>query len=154
MVLRSAAQLRVAGGEVRGDSLEFVLVGCNLNDYDLTGDSIRTILSLAGREVSAGTTIRPMLFASRDTSRLTLTIPAQGLADAVQGEPQPFELTVVSSLRTPLGERDLTYRLTGDVRAMGNEFAWRVPENRGCRPGGSQLPDYFDRRIPLDRRSE
>jgi hypothetical protein len=152
MALRSAAQLRVAGGQQQGDSLEFVMVGCNLNDYDLTGDSVRTVLSVAGAKVGEAVSTRPLLFATRDTSRFTLTVPLQATV-AAQGQRQPFELLVISTLRTPLGVRELSYRLVGEVQVNAEQFAWRVPQNRGCKPGGSVLPGVFDRRIPLDTRS-
>lgn len=152
VVLRSATQLRVAGGQVQGDSLEFVVVGCNLNDYDLSGDTLRSTLSVDGRKVGESVTIRPMLLASRDTSRFSVTVPLTPLTPS-QGQARPFELLLVSTLRTPLGVRDLSYRLMGEVQVSAEQFVWRVPENRGCKPGGSVLPGVFDRRIPLDRRS-
>ena len=152
VVLRSAAQLRVSGGQIQGDSLEFTVVGCNLNDYDLTGDTLRTALTVAGEKVGEGMTVRPILMASRDTSRFTVTVPLKAMAPT-QGRAVPFDLVLISTLRTPLGVRDLSYHLVGEVQVTPDQFLWQVPANKGCRPGGSVRPGVFDRRIPLDRRS-
>ncbi len=150
MALRQATTVRPLGG-INGaaDSLELVLVGCNLNDYDLTGQSVRSRLAINGQTVAEGVSDRRILLATRDTSRFSVSLPLPEVLRTADGTPQAFELLVASVVQTPLGQRDLTYSLRGQVQRSGDNLAWRVEVGKSCRPGGSALPNQFERTVPI-----
>lgn len=153
MALREATQVRIPGDPTAGDSLEMVLVGCNLNDYDLIGASVRSRLAIAGQTVSEGVTDRRILLATRDTSRFIVMLPLSNIMTTADGTARPFELVVASVVRTPLGDRDLSYSLRGQVQRTGDNLAWRVEVGTSCKPGASVLPVRFDRSRPIDLRN-
>lgn len=153
LALREAALVRIPADPVSGDSLEMVLVGCNVNDYDLMGASVRSRLAVAGQTVSEGITDRRILLATRDTSRFTVMLPLSDIMTTVDGSARPFELLVASVVRTPLGDRDLSYSLRGQVQRIGDNLAWRVEVGTSCKPGASALPSQFDRSRPIDLRN-
>lgn len=151
MALRQATTIRPLDGAAGGgDSLELVLVGCNLNDYDLTGQSVRSRLAINGQTVAEGVSDRKILLATRDTSRFSVSLPLPEVLRTADATPRTFELQVASVVVTPLGERDLTYSLRGQVQRSGENLAWRVEVGKSCRPGGSALPNQFERTVPID----
>jgi hypothetical protein len=154
MALREATAVRALGAQTTSeDSLELVLVGCNLNDYDLIGQQVRSQLAIGGQTVAEGVNDRKILLATRDTSRFTVVLPLAEVMRTTDGSPRPFELLVASLVQTPLGERDLTYSLRGQVQRSGDNLAWRVEVGKSCRPGGSALPNQFERSVPIDLRN-
>lgn len=151
MALRQATTVRPLDGAAgAGDSIELVLVGCNLNDYDLTGQSVRSRLTVNGQTVAEGVSDRKILLATRDTSRFSVSLPLPEVLRTADATPRTFELLVASVVETPLGERDLTYSLRGQVQRSGENLAWRVEVGKSCRPGASALPDQFERSVPID----
>lgn len=151
MALRQATTVQPHDGTVvAGDSLELVLVGCNLNDYDLVGQSVRSRLAINGQTVAEGVSDRKILLATRDTSRFSVSLPLPEVLRTADATPRTFELLVASVVQTPLGERDLTYSLRGQVQRSGENLAWRVEVGKSCRPGGSALPNQFERTVPID----
>lgn len=155
IALREATTVRSPDDPtMAGDSLELVLVGCNLNDYDLMGASVRSKLAIGGQTVAEGVTGQRILLATRDTSRFTVALPLTEVMRTVDGTPKPFELLVASVVLTPLGERDLSYSLRGQVQRTGDNLAWRVEVGRSCKPGASALPEQFDRQRPIDLRRD
>jgi len=155
MALREATTVRFHGDSLlSSDSLELVLVGCNLNDYDLTGENVRSRLAINGETVAEGVTDRRILLATRDTSRFTVLLPLSGVMRTVDGSPRQFDLLVASVVRTPLGARDLSYSLRGQVQRTGDILAWRVDVGHSCRPGASALPNQFERSVPIDLRHD
>lgn len=153
MALRQATTIGALRGSVGGgDSLEMVLVGCNLNDYDLTGQSVHSRLTISGQTVAEGVRDGRILLATRDTSRFSVSLPMPEVLRSADATPRTFELLVASRVQTPLGERDLTYSLRGVVQRSGDNLAWRVEVGKSCRPGGSALPNQFERSVPIDLR--
>jgi hypothetical protein len=151
IALREATTVRpIDGMVVAGDSLELVLVGCNLNDYDLIGQSVRSRLAINGQTVAEGVSDRKILLATRDTSRFLVSLPLPEVLRTADATPRTFELQVASLVATPLGERDLTYSLRGQVQRSGENLAWRVEVGKSCRPGASALPNQFERSVPID----
>ncbi len=151
LALREATTVRPIGGTGgAGDSLELVLVGCNLNDYDLTGQSVRSRLAINGEMVAEAVSDRRILLATRDTSRFSVSLPLPEFLNTADATPRSFELLVASVMQTPLGERDLSYSLRGQVQRSGDNLAWRVEVGKSCRPGASALPNQFERSVPID----
>lgn len=130
-----------------GDSLELIFVGCNLNDYDLTGETVTTRLAVAGHTVVDGARPNPVFFGTRDTSEFSVTLPMQETGFAADNSAVPFELLMRSALHTPVGIRNVVFRVRGRVQRAGDKLTWVGGEaTRRCRPGLTVLPASFDPR--------
>jgi hypothetical protein len=129
-----------AGGS---DSLELVFVGCNRNDYELTGDAFATSLAVGGRTVGQGERDRPVHLPVRDTSRFSvmLALPPEGVA--ADGDRVPFAIAGSSDVLTPIGIRKVDFRLHGRMQRRGETWEWQEEGAGGCRPGLSALPFEF-----------
>jgi hypothetical protein len=140
-------------GSGAADSLELVFMGCNRNDYELTGDGFVTRLTVGGRAVGQGARERSVHLGTRDTSRFSVTLalgPDGLVADA---EKAPFDIAGTSELRTPIGIRRLDFRLHGKVQRKGSAFEWLEEGQTSCRPGLSTLPAEFVR-VPAPIRED
>jgi hypothetical protein len=141
--LRAVALHQQGPGSGGADSLELVFIGCNRNDYELTGDAFATRLAVAGRMVGQGERDRPVHLALRDTSRFSvmLALPPEGVA--ADGARVPFDIAGSSAVQTPIGVRQVDFRLHGKVQRKGDELEWQEEGRESCRPGLSSLPYQF-----------
>jgi hypothetical protein len=141
--LRGVALHQQEPGSGGADSLELVFIGCNRNDYELTGDAFATRLAIAGRTVGQGERDRPVHLAVRDTSRFTVMLALAPEGVALDGARVPFDIAGSSAIHTPIGVRQVDFRLHGKVLRRGDALEW-LEEGRGsCRPGLSALPPEF-----------
>lgn len=147
--LRSVTVRRGAAGAVPSDSLDLVFIGCNRNDYDLLSDSFTAQLAVSGRTIGQGEREQPILLATRDTSSFTVTLPLQSENLAANASRAPFDLNSHSMLHTPMGDRALAIHVRGRVDLTDTSAMWFAEAGPACRPGLSQLPTEFDRRVPL-----
>ncbi len=137
--------MRPAAGAGGGDSLELEFLGCNRNDYDLLGERFRLRLARSGSVVAEGTRDQPIFLGTRDTSSFVVVLPLWAARLGADSAAGPFELSATSVVHTPIGDRDVAFRLRGRVEAGDTGYRWRA-ENPICRPGLSVLPGRFDRR--------
>jgi hypothetical protein len=147
--LRSVSVRRGAAGAVPSDSLDLVFIGCNRNDYDVLGDGFTAQLEVSGRTIGQGVREQPILLATRDTSSFTVTLPLQSENFAANTTRAPFELSTRSILHTPMGDRPVAYHVRGRVDLTDGSSRWLAEAGPACRPGLSQLPTQFGRRVPL-----
>lgn len=133
------------------DSLELVLVGCNRNDFELTGDAFNTKLDLNGRRVGEGERDRPIHLPLRDTSQFSvmLAIMPEGMNPG--GDRVPFAINGSSDVQTPIGVRRVDFKLHGRLQRKGDAWQWFEEGMVACRPGLAAMPPEFvaPRRPPI-----
>ena len=149
--LRSVTVRRGSVGASESDSLDLVFIGCNRNDYDLLGDGFTALLAVGGQTIGEGARAQPVLLATRDTSRFTVTVPLQSENFATRSTRAPFELSSHSTVHTPMGDRLVAFSVHGRVDLSDSVGRWAAEAGPACHPGVSQLPGMFDRRVPLVR---
>lgn len=149
MSLRSVTVKPAADLAAGSDSIEFLFQGCNRNDYDLMSDNFTAQIAVSGRTVAAGTRDQPVFLGTRDTSNFIVVLPLQQAAFVSGDRPAPFELQAHGVLRTPIGNRDVSYRFKGRVESVADSLRWLGEAGPICRPGLSQIQGVFDRRAPL-----
>ncbi|MEO8138812.1 MAG: hypothetical protein ABI742_04145 [Gemmatimonadota bacterium] len=147
--LRSVTVRRGTPGASQSDSLDLVYVGCNRNDYDLLGEGFTALLAVGGQTIGEGARAQPILLATRDSSSFTVTVPLQREDFATHGTRAPFELSSHSMVHTPMGDRPVAFTVHGRVDLSDTTARWAAEGGPVCRPGVSQLPGMFDRRVPL-----
>jgi len=125
------------------DSLELLFIGCNRNDYELTGDGFVTRLAVAGRTVGQGERDRPVRLAVRDTSRFSVMLALEPEGVGTEGDRVPFAIAGTSEMHTPIGIRRVDFQLRGKVRRQGETWQWMEEGIGSCRPGLSALPPEF-----------
>jgi len=146
--LRAVALHQQEPGTDGADSLELTFIGCNRNDYELTGDAFATRLAVGGRTVGQGERDRPVHLAVRDTSRFSVMLALSPEGVASGGDRLPFDIAGTSSVRTPIGVRQVDFRLHGKVQRRGDALEWQEESRGSCRPGLSALPPEFVRAPP------
>jgi hypothetical protein len=133
---------------------EFVLTGCNLNDYDLMADSLALQLTLRGQPVGSATYALPIALPMRDSARVTvaLDVADEHLRQYRDGEGRnvPFAIHSVGTMRTPMGPKvfDAWHRGTVHV-AADTGTRWTGVVQNACRPGQSVLPPAAGRGTPM-----
>jgi Late embryogenesis abundant protein len=141
-----SVEVRRAG---QADSLDLVFVGCNRNDYDLTGEKFTTRLAVAGETLGEVERDQPVFLGTRDTSVFTVTVPVPSHALETGGPGRRFELSGGSEVHTPMGTRKVAFRMRGRVQYKDETLRWSGDAGPMCRPGLSKLPPVFDRRTRL-----
>ncbi len=135
-------------GAGASDSLELLFLGCNRNDYDLMSDGFTARLALSGRTVAEGMREQPVFLGTRDTSSFVIVMPLQPSDLGAPNLVLPFELNGTGVVHTPIGNRPVRFQLRGRVDSHGTGMRWLGEGAVPCRPGLSQLPGIFDRRVP------
>ncbi|TFG44477.1 MAG: hypothetical protein E4H41_07560 [Gemmatimonadales bacterium] len=130
------------------DTLQVILTGCNLNDFNVDGLTIDGQLFVDGTAVGVLQSSKSFTMKMRDSVDVTvaLQIPradeprvhAKG-DDFVTAK---YELNGRVELATPIGVRRVALLQKGDVRfdSTGAPSGWTVRNVRPCRPGQSVLP--------------
>jgi hypothetical protein len=137
-----------------GVALEVTLTGCNVNDYDLTADSLATQLTLGGNPASFSTYDAPFALPMRDSAQVIVALHvSQERLEALKGSGErdvPFALRTVGTVQTPMGARlvDSWHRGTLHLRDR-MPVAWANAQEGGCHPGTSVLPAAAGRGAPL-----
>jgi hypothetical protein len=125
---------------------EFVLTGCNLNDYDLMADSLVLQLNLQGEPVSSATYAQPIALPMRDSARVSIPVSVRGervrqLKGSGGERDVPFALHTVSTMQTPMGLKVIDAWHRGTVRLKADTtVGWTAAMQNACRPGTSMLP--------------
>jgi hypothetical protein len=138
------------GGGRQG--FEFVLTGCNLNDYDLMADSLALQLNLRGQPVGSATYALPIALPMRDSARVTvaLTVSDETLRQYQSGREVPFAVRSAGTMRTPMGEKSFDAWHRGTVQLSADSSSrWAATVQNTCRPGSSALPPAEGRGTPL-----
>ena len=137
-------EVRVHGDNTAtGDTVEFLVMGCNLNDFDLMGTSMAMSLKVDGRTVSETRLEGYYSLAMRDSTRLLqpLTVPISELRKEKGGGRLPYVLAGETVLQTPIGERTVRFQVKGDVSVSGDPPKLVTTGSRiSCHPGRSTLP--------------
>ncbi|HEX5631645.1 MAG TPA: LEA type 2 family protein [Gemmatimonadales bacterium] len=127
-------------------ALEVSLTGCNVNDYDLTADSLATQLTLGGQPVSSSTYGDPFALPMRDSATIVLAmyVPRERIREIRGGKGDgnvSYALRTVSTVRTPMGARIVDSWHRGTLRLEESvPVSWNGSPQLGCRPGTSVLP--------------
>jgi len=149
--LRAVTLHQQQPGTGGADSLELIFIGCNRNDYELTGDGFATRLAVAGRTVGEGERDRPVHLSLRDTSRFSVMLALSPEGVDADGARVPFDIAGSGAMRTPIGVRQVGFRLHGKVQRKGDELEWQEEGRESCRPGLSALPNQFLADPPMMR---
>jgi hypothetical protein len=141
----TVAEIHAAPPERDRLAFEFVLTGCNLNDYDLMADSLALQLNLHGEPVSSATWATPIALPMRDSTRVTIavTVPSARMRELKGGGEGdvPFALHAVSTVRTPMGLKVVDGWQRGSVRLKADTtVGWTTKAQIACRPGSGWLP--------------
>lgn len=127
------------------DTLQVILTGCNLNDFNLDGLTVQGQLLVNGAPVGVLSSTAGFTMKLRDSVDVTvpLRIPradeppvhAKG-DDMITAQ---YELSGRIELSTPIGVRRVALRQLGDVRfdSAGVPSGWTVRNARPCKPGQS-----------------
>ena len=130
------------------DTLQIILTGCNLNDFNLDGLTVEGQLLVNGAAVGVLSSKTGFTMRLRDSVDVTvpLQIPradeppvhAKG-DDLITAQ---YELNGRIELSTPIGVRRVVLRQLGDVRfdSAGAPSGWTVRNARPCKPGQSIIP--------------
>jgi hypothetical protein len=150
----AVAEIRPMQPEQGRHRFEFILTGCNLNDYDLMADSLALQLNLRGQPVSSATHALPIALPMRDSARVTvaLAVPDERLRQYQEsgGRGVPFEIHSVGTMRTPMGPKAIDSWQRGTVHvADDNGIHWSGAVQNPCRPGTSVLPAAEGRGTPM-----
>ena len=130
------------------DTLQIILTGCNLNDFNLDGLTVEGRLLVNGAPVGVLSSSAGFTMKMRDS--VDVTVPLQiPRADEppvhAKGDDMitaQYELNGRIDLSTPIGVRRVVLRQIGDVRfdSAGAPSGWTVRNARPCKPGQSVLP--------------
>jgi hypothetical protein len=130
------------------DTLQVVLTGCNLNDFNVDGLTIYGQLFVDGTPVGSLHSSRAFTMKMRDS--VDVTVPLQIPRDNeppvhAKGDDYvvaKYELSGLVELATPIGVRRVNLLQKGDVRfdSTGLPSGWTVRNARPCKPGQSVLP--------------
>lgn len=130
------------------DTLQVVLTGCNLNDFNVDGLTINGQLFVNGAPVGSLRSSQAFTMKLRDSVDVTvlLQIPREDEPPVhAKGDDYvmaKYELNGLVELATPIGVRRVNLAQRGDVRfdSAGVPSGWTVRNARPCKPGQSVLP--------------
>jgi hypothetical protein len=130
------------------DTLQILLTGCNLNDFNVDGLTIDGQLFVDGMLVGVLQSDKSFTMKMRDSVEVIvlLQIPrADEPRVHAKGDDYvttKYELNGRVELATPIGVRRVALLQKGDVRfdSTGMPSGWTVRNARPCKPGQSVLP--------------
>lgn len=131
--------------------LQFLLSGCNTNDYDLQMDSLVMLLVVAGKPQQETQDVNSLVLPSRSSISLPLRLLAIA-PDSTSGTAQiPFALTAKAKVLAPKGPRYLNGNESGTLTMKdGQPVSWKLKGDPvPCHPGESQLPAAAGRGAPI-----
>lgn len=140
-----------APGDSAKGQLQFLLSGCNTNDYDLQLDSVVMLLEVAGRPRQGVEDANSLVLPSRASVALPIRLLDSAPGSTGGSTQVPFSVTVSAKVLSPTGPRYITGTETG-VLTMTNDgpAGWKLKgDPAGCRPGGSKLPPAAGRGVPI-----
>ncbi|HQR18786.1 MAG TPA: LEA type 2 family protein [Gemmatimonadales bacterium] len=130
------------------DTLQLVLTGCNLNDFNVNGLTVEGRLLVDGDPVGSLWSAQPFTLKMRDSVEVLvpLEIPrADEPRVHAKGDDQMtarYELNGRVEVNTPIGIRRVPLQQYGEVRfdAAGVASGWTVRNAKPCKPGQSVIP--------------
>lgn len=130
------------------DTLQLILVGCNLNDFDLDGLTLEGHLIVNDMPVGVFQSDRSFAMKMRDSVELMVALEMPRASEPpvhAKGDDMltaKYELNGKVDVSTPIGVRRVAIHQLGDVRfdSAGQTSGWTVRNARLCRPGMSMLP--------------
>lgn len=130
------------------DTLQMVLTGCNLNDFNVDALNIEGQLLVGGSPVGHMKSDKGFTLKMRDSADVlvSLQIPRnEEPAVHAKGDDMvvtQYELNGRVEVSTPIGVRRVALHQRGDVRfdSAGVASGWTVRNARPCKPGQSVLP--------------
>jgi hypothetical protein len=133
---------------VPADTLQMVLTGCNLNDFDVNFVAVEGTLVVDGQALGSLHSDKPAVMKLRDSSDflVPLQIPrAEEPPVHAKGDDMlsaHYELSGRVELSTPIGVRRVVLYQKGDVHfdSAGVASGWTVRNARPCKPGQSIIP--------------
>jgi hypothetical protein len=130
------------------DTLQVILTGCNLNDFDLGGLTVEGQLLVNGVAVGVLSSTTAFTMKLRDSVDVPVPLripradepPVHAKGDDMIAA--QYELNGRIELSTPIGIRRVVLRQLGDVRfdSAGVPSGWTVRNARPCKPGQSIIP--------------
>jgi hypothetical protein len=138
-----------------GDSgkvqLQFVLSGCNTNDYDLQLDSLAMLLVVGGEAQPGVEDASSLVLPSRASVALPLRLQASAPDSAAGSTRVPFTITARAKVLSPTGPRSVTESASGVLTMTNGQLAkWKLNGSPvGCHPGESKLPPAAGRGAPI-----
>lgn len=138
-------------GDSGKEQLQFVLSGCNTNDYDLVLDSLEMLLEVAGAPQPKAGEANSIVLPSRASLALPLRLVAAAPDSAGGSTKVPFTVTAKAKVLAPTGPRYVTGSESGVLTMTnGQPAGWKLTGNPdGCHPGGSKLPPAAGRGAPI-----
>ncbi len=138
-------------GDTGKAELQFVLSGCNTNDFDLQVDSLEMLLVVAGHSEEEAQDANSLVLPSRASIALPVRLHAAA-PDSTSGMTQlPFTVTAKGKVLSPTGPRYVTGSESGVLTMTnGKPAGWKLKGNSTeCHPGGSKLPPAAGRGAPI-----
>jgi hypothetical protein len=130
------------------DTLQFVLTGCNLNDFNVDGLTIEGRLLVDGSPVGSLQTEKAFTMEMRDSVDVLVPLemprseapPLHAKGDDLTTA--HYELNGRVEVATPIGVRRVVLQQRGEVRfdSAGTMSGWTVRNARPCHPGQSLMP--------------
>lgn len=130
------------------DTLQVVLTGCNLNDFNVDGLTIAGQLLVDGTPVGVLGSTQGFRMNMRDSVDVTVALQMPRTEEPrvhAKGDDYvvaSYELSGRIELATPIGVRRVALFQKGDVRfdSAGVPSGWTVRNARPCKPGQSVIP--------------
>lgn len=130
------------------DTLQIILTGCNLNDFNVDGLTIEGRLLVDGTPVGSLRRDKAFVMKMRDSAEVLVSLQIPRISDPpvhAKGDDMisaKYELNGNIEIATPIGVRRVVLHQRGDVRfdSAGLASGWTVRNARPCKPGQSVLP--------------
>lgn len=129
------------------DTLQMVLTGCNLNDFNVDFLSLEGRLLVDGTPVGVLKSDKGLTLKMRDSAEVMVNLQIPRLDEPpvhAKGDDMlttKYELNGKVGVSTPIGLRQIALHQRGEVRfdSAGVASGWTVRNARPCRPGRSVI---------------
>lgn len=146
------AAVQLVGEGSGTTSLEFVMAGCNRNDYDVQAQRLDVQLELNGSRVGKMTQDVPIMLTMRDQTPVPVLLPGWSGSPSPGAEEREvtFKLVGTGVISSPMGQRTVRIVQQGTVRIKdAKPVSWVARDAVPCRPGTSVLPNAPGRGTPI-----
>lgn len=145
------AAVQLVGEGSGTTSLEFVMAGCNRNDYDIQAQRLDVQLELNGTRVGKMTQDVPIMLTMRDQTPVPVQLAGWNDPGSASREREvSFRLVGTGVISSPVGERKVRIVQQGTVRIKdARPVSWTARDAIPCRPGLSNLPGAPGRGTPM-----
>lgn len=145
------AAVQLVGEGSGTTSLEFVMAGCNRNDYDIQAQRLDVQLELNGTRVGKMTQDVPIMLTMRDQTPVPVQLAGWSDPGSASREREvSFRLVGTGVISSPVGERKVRIVQQGTFRIKdAKPVSWTARDAIPCRPGMSNLPNAPGRGTPM-----